>query len=154
MPDKSKITEELEALQLEEAREIAVDRRNARADRANRSRAIEASLKRDRQNQERIQAACVHRKGGKGTSQLYQGNDHNYALITHTLSHGITIVVCQRCSRIWEPPVALEKKATPEQKAKYRADMMEYRRVLNLPTDNEPSGTTLFAFSAPDEDAA
>jgi hypothetical protein len=154
MPDKSKITEELEALQLEEAREIAVDRRNARAGRESRSRAIEASLRRDRQNQERIQAACVHRKGGKGTAQLYQGNDHNYSLITHTLSHGVTIVICQRCSRIWEPPAALPIKATPEQRAKYRADMAEYRRALNLPTDNEPSGTTLFAYSAPDEDAA
>jgi hypothetical protein len=154
MPDKNKMQEELETLQLEEARQVAEDRRNRRANQSTRARAIEASLRRDKANQERIQAACVHRKGGKGTQQLYQGNDANYALVTHTLSHGVTIVICQRCGRLWEPPATLAKNAKPEDKAKYRADLAEYRRVLNLPTDNEPSGTTLFAFSAPEEDAA
>jgi hypothetical protein len=154
MPDKTTIREELEALQLEESRQIAEDRRMARAQKANRSRAIELSLKRDKANQERIQAACVHRKGGKGVQQLYQGNDANYALITHTLSHGVTIIVCQRCGKLWEPSAALPKNAKPEQRVQYRADLAEYRRVLNLPTDNEPSGTTLFAFSQPEEDAA
>jgi hypothetical protein len=154
MADKTKIQEELDTLQLEEAREVAQDRRMARTQREGRARAIEASLKRDRENQAYIKSACVHRKGGKGTAQLYQGNDTNYALVTHTLSHGVTIVICQRCGNVWEPPAALSKKATPEERTKYRADLAEYRRALNLPTDNEPSGTTLFAFSAPDEQAA
>jgi hypothetical protein len=153
MPDKKTITEELEALQLEEARAQAEDRRQQRNQRAVRSRAVEMSVKRDRENQERIQAACVHRKGGKGTAQLYQGNDHNYAIITHTLSHGITICICQRCWKVWEPPAALTKKSTTEQRSRYRTDLAEYRRVLNLPTDNEPSGTTLFAFTPIDEAA-
>lgn len=153
MPDKKTITEELETLQLEEAREQAEDRRQGRLQRAARARAVEMSIKRDRHNQERVQAVCVHRKGGKGTAQIYQGNDHNYALITHTLSHSPDpIVICQRCTKIWEKPV-LPKKATTEEKAKYKIDLAEYRRVLSLPTDNEPSGTTLFAFTPIDEAA-
>lgn len=152
MPDKKQMTEELEELNLQEARERAAERGNAKAQRQARIAAVEASLKSNKANQERIQAGCVHRKGGKGTVQLYQGNDTNYAIITHTLSHGVTIALCQRCGKVWEPPV-LPKKATAEQKAQYRADHAEYRRILSLPTDNEPSGTTLFMFG-PEEEAA
>jgi len=146
--------EELESLQLEEAREAAQGRKELRLSREQKIKAIELSLKRDRANMERIQAACLHRKGGKGTAQIYMGNDANYAVITHTLSHGPTIVVCQRCGKKWEPPEDLPKKATPEQKAKYREELTEYRRALNLPTDNEPSGTVLFAFTPIDPEEA
>lgn len=155
MPDnRSKIAEELEGLQLEEAKEAANDRKQRRVERANKSMAIETSLKRDRQHQANIQAACQHRKGGKGTAQLYAGNDANFAVVTHTLSHGPTIVVCQRCGKVWAPPPPLPKKATPEMRAQYRLDYQEYNRALNLPTDNEPSGTVLFAFTPTDDEAA
>lgn len=153
--DRKQMQEELEELQLQEAREAAELRKQTRTNRDSRIKSIEAALRRDRFNQERIQAACKHLKGGKGTQNIYNGNDNStYAVITHTLSHGPTIVVCQRCGKIWEPPAALGKKSTPEQKAKYREDLTEYRRALNFPTDNEPSGTVLFAFTPIDEDAA
>ena len=145
---------ELEQLQLDEAREAAQERRANRIQRDNRIAAMEISVKRDQFNRARTQAGCVHRKGGKGVPQLHQGNDTNYAVVTHTLSHGPTIVVCQRCGKLWEPPAKLSRKATAEDKTKYREDFAEYRRALSLPTDNEPSGTTLFAFSEPDQDAA
>ena len=151
--NRKQVQEELEDLQLQEAREAADQRRGTRAQKQSRVLAIEESLRRDRFNQATIQAACHHRKGGKGAAQMYQGNDTNYAVVTHTLSHGVTVVICQRCGRCWSPPLALSKKATPEQKAQYRVDLAEYRHALNLPTDNEPSGTTLFAFSEPDPDA-
>jgi hypothetical protein len=154
MPDRKQITEELENLQLEEARDSAEQRKQARAGRANKAQAIELSLRRDRAHQKRLRSACLHRKGGKGTGQMYSGNDPNFAVITHTLSHGPTIVICQRCGNVWEPPLPLTKKATPEQRVQYRADLTEYRRALNMPTDNEPSGTTLFAFTPIDDDAA
>lgn len=152
--NRKQVQDELEDLQLQEAREAAQERRQSRAQKQSRVVAIEESLRRDRENQARIQAACHHKKGGKGTAQLYQGNDPNYAVITHTLSHGPTIVICQRCNHVWEPPKALPKTATKEQRAQYKADLATYRWALNLPTDNEPSGTTLFAFSSADEDAA
>ena len=74
--------------------------------------------------------------------------------MTHTYSHGPTGVICQRCTKEWLPPAPLPKNATKEQRLQYKADLAEYRRMLNLPTDNEPSGTVLFAFSEPDQDAA
>jgi hypothetical protein len=154
MPDRKQVTEELENLQLDEARYAAQQRSQVRIERANKAKAIELSLKRDRYNQKRIQSACQHRKGGKGTGQMYSGNDPNYAVIIHTLSHGPTIVVCQRCGNVWEPPLPLTRNATPEQRNQYKVDLTEYRRALNFPTDNEPSGTTLFAFTTFDEDAA
>ena len=153
MADRKQIAEELELLNLEEAREVAAQRKVTRVGRESRVKSIELSLGRDRQHQERIQAGCQHRKGGKGTAQIYSGNDPNYAVITHTYSHGPTMVTCQRCNKTVGPPDPLPKKATPEERAKYRADLAEHRRWLNLPTDNEPSGTVLFAFT-PDEDAA
>ncbi len=153
-PERAKIQEELADLQLEEAREAAETRRMNRTQRIGRIAALERSLRKDRQNQLRIQSGCAHRKGGKGTSQIYQGNDANYAVVTHTLSHGPTMVVCQRCGKLWLPPEPLPKRATAEQKLKYREDMAEYRRARNLPTDNEPSGTVLFSFTPDDEEAA
>lgn len=141
------IDDELKVLQLEEAREVAQGRKQKRMSRESKVKAIEFSLKRDRTQMERTQAACVHRKGGKGKDGIYNGNDQNYAVITHTLSHGPTIVVCQRCGKIWEPPLRPSKKATAEVKAQFREDYNEYRRALSLPTDNEPSGTVLFAIN-------
>jgi hypothetical protein len=146
--------EELENLQLEEARETAAKRQQDRLGRDSRAKAIEMSLRRDKSNQERIQSGCTHRKGGKGVGQIYAGNDSNFAVITYTLSHGPTIVVCQRCYKVWRKPEPLSKKATPEQRAQYKLEMADYRYAINLPTDNEPGGTVLFAFAPEDEDAA
>ena len=152
MPEKN-INAELEQLQLEEARESAEERKQKRLRREQRLKALELTIKRDAANQARIQAACQHRKGGKGTAQMYAGNDANFAVITHHLSSGSgTIVVCQRCGKIWKAPDALAKKATAEERLKYREAYAEFRRALNFPTDNEPSGTVLFSFAPVEEE--
>jgi hypothetical protein len=147
--DKTKITEELESLQLEEARAVAEDRRNRKIERKHRVEGLTRALQDANKRQKEIQSRCLHRKGGKGISMLYQGNDPNYAVIKHTLSHGPVIVVCQRCTKVWEPPPRelVAKAATPEMRAEYRVLLEQYRWALNLPTDNEPSGTVLFAFT-------
>jgi hypothetical protein len=154
--DKSKVNDELEQLQLEEARDNAERRRNTRNDRANRVRMIETALKNGEALQKSIQSRCAHRKGGKGIAMLFQGNDANYAVVKHTLSHGPTIVLCQRCAKVWAPPPRIwnRKGATAEQKAAYRQLAMDYQWALNLPTDNEPSGTVLFAFHNEEDTAA
>lgn len=150
---KEQIKEELELLQLEDLRANALQRKEKVVGRKNRAAAIEMAIKRDRESQERIQAACYHKKGGKGVAQMFMGNDQNYAVVTHTLSHGPTIVICQRCGKVWRPPAKLPKKASTEQKAIYREQLTEYRRALALPTDNEASGTAIFEIVV-DEDAA
>jgi len=148
-----KTQEKLQELQLEEALEVAQERRQRRAGRENKIKAIEFALARDREQEKRKQEACVHRKGGKGKDGIYNGNDANYAVITHTLSHGPTIVVCQRCGKIWEPPARLPKGASKELRAQYVEQMAEYRKALALPTDNEPSGTVIFEIIRNDEAA-
>jgi hypothetical protein len=146
MPNMKEMEDELKMLQLEEAREAANGRKQGRTSRENKIKAIEYSLKRDREQKEYIQAGCVHRKGGKGKDGIYNGNDSNYAVVTHTLSHGPTLVICQRCGKDWRPPERLPKNASKEERAQYSADLAEYRRALALPTDNEPSGTVIFSF--------
>jgi hypothetical protein len=147
--DKAKVTEQLEQLQLEEAIANAEDRRGRAAERKTRVASIERSLKEGVARQRDIQSRCAHRKGGKGVAMLYQGNDSNYAIIRHTLSHGPTVVICLRCARCWEPPPRelMAKGASAEQRAEYRRLLQEYQWAMNLPTDNEPSGTVLFAFN-------
>lgn len=87
------------------------------------------------------EANCKHKKGGRNKAGLDRGTDSNYAVIQHTMPVGEVIVICQRCGAIWgNPPIAL-KRSDPEA---YQIAARNYRRALEWPTDNEPSGTQLF----------
>jgi hypothetical protein len=87
------------------------------------------------------EANCKHKKGGRNKGGLDRGTDSNYAVIQHTMPVGEVIVLCQRCGAIWSnPPIAL-KKSDPEA---YAVAARNYRKALEWPTDNEPSGTQLF----------
>jgi hypothetical protein len=142
---------ELDQLNLDEARERAAERIQMRDQKARRRQSVEQSIRNNTANQKNIQSRCVHKKGGRGVSMFYQGNDSNYAIVKHTLSHGPTICVCQRCWKVWEPAPRelIAKGATPEMRAEYRRLAEEYQWAMNAPTDNEPSGSVLFAFSEP-----
>ena len=137
---------ELESLQLDELREQANERKSARAARQRQMRTVAMALKMTEDAKLYLQSRCVHRKGGKNLDQFFDGNDSNYAVVKHTLSHGPTIVICQRCQKIWEPPKPLNPDATKAQREAYDADIKEYRRALALPTDNEPSGSVIFDY--------
>jgi hypothetical protein len=154
--DKKAITEELEQLQLEETRDRVEATRAHRAAVAARATRRNQDILDNRKMTEAQQANCWHKKGGKGVANLAHGNDHNYAVVKHTLSHGPMIVVCQRCSKVWEPPDTRlnARKASPEDKALYKKLWDEYQWAVNLPTDNEPSGTQLFVISKNEEPAA
>jgi hypothetical protein len=148
--DRKQITEELEQLQLEETRERVEEMRRVRAAKTHRAARRNQDILDGRAQQQAIQANCRHKKGGKGISMLSHGNDANYAVVKHTLCHGPLIVLCQRCSKVWEPPdPALNAKgATKEDKALYRKLYDEYQAAVNFPTDNEASGTQMFVVSA------
>ena len=137
---------ELEALQLEELREAANERKAARAARVRQLKTVAMALRMSDASALRRQNGCAHRKGGKNIEQFFDGNDNNYSVIKHTLSHGPTIVICQRCQKVWERPLALHADASKEQRAEWNDEMTEYRKALALPTDNEPSGAVLFDF--------
>lgn len=154
MPEKSTALSELEALQLEEARAQADERKSRRVALKKRVEAIEQTIQRDKQNRDHIQAACQHRKGGSGLSNFYNGNSQNYAIVVHRCSHGKTIVICQRCGKLWREPTSPGINATKEQKEKYRAELAEFRYARNLPTDNQPSGSAIFSFTSAEEEYA
>lgn len=153
MPEKNAMTE-LETLQLEEARAQFEERKARRMALKQRAMSIEQAVERDRLNQRHIQSVCQHRKGGSGLSNFYNGNSQNYSIIVHHCSHGKTIVICQRCGKLWEEPKNPGVKATKEQKEQYRAELAEFRRARNLPTDNQPSGSTIFGFASAEEEYA
>jgi hypothetical protein len=147
--DKKKITDELEQLQLEEVRERVHQIRSKRATRIRRAESRERSLADQRRREKAMQDGCVHRKGGKGVEGRFKGNDTNFAVVKHTLCHGPTLVICQRCFKIWEPPPPElnSRKASSEERRLYKVLWQEYVTALNLPTDNEPSGTQLFVIT-------
>jgi uncharacterized metal-binding protein YceD (DUF177 family) len=125
--------------------------RQAKESRIHRAATRDRDITRDRQLTKARQDACWHKKGGKGVEMLARGNDHNYAVIKHQLGHGPIIIVCQRCLKVVEPPdPALNARtATAPQKAEYKRLYDEYLVWLNLPTDNEMSGTQLFVVGPP-----
>lgn len=142
--DTAKIRAELEALQLAELREQAEERKAARAARLLHLKTVAQALQMSENARRILQNRCAHRKGGKNLEQFFDGNDPNYAVIKHTLSHGPTIIICQRCQRVWEPPAPLNPEATTAQRKEWEAEMAEYRRALAFTTDNEPSGAVIF----------
>jgi hypothetical protein len=87
------------------------------------------------------EANCKHRKGGRNKEGLDKGNGSDYSVIQNTYPAGDVQVMCQRCGATWDNP-SLELKATDP--ALYEKRLREYRRALEWPTDNEPSGTQLF----------
>lgn len=153
--DKVSITDQLEQLQLEETQERIKQMRERKESNRRRLLSRDTDVRNANARLKAQQDACWHKKGGKGVEMLSRGNDHNYAVVKHQLCHGPIIIICQRCSKVVEPP-PLElntKKATAEQKAEYRRLYEEYQWWLNLPTDNEMSGTQLFVITN-NEDAA
>lgn len=147
--DRDKITADLEQLQLEETQERVFEMRQRKESGRRRMAARQADVSNMLARRKAIEDDCWHKKGGKGVAMLARGNDHNYAVVKHQLCHGPIIVVCQRCGKKVEPPdPALNtRKATAEQKAEYKRLYEEYTIWLNLPTDNEMSGTQLFVVS-------
>jgi len=142
--NKEAIMSELESLQLEETRERVEEMRQRRAQKRQRAANRQRDIASANDLQHRRFLNCWHKKGGKGHNMLPHGNDANYAVVKHTLSHGPEIVICQRCSHVWEPPPLELRKSNP---AEYRQLHDAYQWALNLPTDNEPSGTQLFVFT-------
>jgi hypothetical protein len=146
--DKKQITDELEQLQLEETKERVAQIRRVRAMRENRMRTRQLALAKNDAIQKAAEANCAHRKGGKGKEMWFSGNDSNYAVVKHILSHGPMIVICQRCNKVWEPPPIALRRGTGEERREYKRLYTEYQAAVNLPTDNETSGARLFEFTS------
>jgi hypothetical protein len=148
--------EEMQALQLEELQFNVGKLRSQQRLRALRQRSVEDSIRAETRREAVKQAACWHKKGGKGVEMMYRGNDSNYAVIKHVLPHGILIVLCQRCGKLWAPPDAAlnQRSATAEERRLYARLYKEYQEAVNYPTDNETSGSQLFLITQGTPEAA
>jgi hypothetical protein len=142
--DKRKVSEELESLELEERRFRVRELRSQQAQRRMHAATTEQTLSNEREQKRRTVAGCSHRKGGKGSEMWFRGNDANFAVVKHILSHGPMIVVCQRCGNEWMMPEPLKRGATLEERQAYVQAVKEFQWAVNLPTDNTTSGTALF----------
>lgn len=128
------IKEELEALRLEKEKlelealreQVEKSRREKEAKRLA-SEQQERAIKESQRQEELRQKICNHRKGGMGLEGMVAGNDTNYAVIKHQLPTGEFVVLCTRCCKLWN------KKDS------------DFQAALAFPTDNQPSGSTLFA---------
>lgn len=102
-------------------------------------------LKKTDRDQQRQQANCSHRKGGRGIESLIKGgNAPDYAIIKHLLPWNEWFVRCQRCGKTWKPVHAedydMESKAEREA---YETAKAEYATARAWPTDNiESTGIT------------
>jgi hypothetical protein len=153
--EKLKVSEELEALELEERRFRVGQLRSEQAARKMRATTTENTLRNEAIKDRTESAGCSHRKGGKGMEMWFQGNDQNYAVVKHVLSHGPMIIVCQRCPKVWREPKPLKRNATPIERAAHAKELQEYLWAANLPTDNQTSGTALYmTFPAPEPELA
>jgi hypothetical protein len=142
--DKLKVSEELEALELEERRFRVRQLRSQETARTMRAQTTEQTLRNESIKRRQQENACAHRKGGKGQEMWFQGNDQNYAVVKHILSHGPMIVVCQRCPKVWREPPPLKRGATKAERDEHARQHAEFVWAANLPTDNVTSGTALF----------
>jgi hypothetical protein len=147
---KVSVSEELEALELEERRFRVRQLRSQESARHMRQQTTEQTLRSEAILRRQTEDGCAHRKGGKGQEMWFQGNDQNYAVVKHVLSHGPMIVVCQRCPKVWKEPPPLKRGATPAERAEHKRQHDEFVWAANLPTDNTTSGTALYmTFPAP-----
>jgi hypothetical protein len=102
-------------------------------------------LRKTNHDQERQQAACSHRKGGRGLEALIKGgNAPDYAIIKHLLPWNEWYIRCQRCGKTWKPPHAedfdMNSKAGKEA---FEAAKESYNTARSWPTDNiESTGIT------------
>lgn len=152
MPDpKLTVREQLEKLQLEEALHEAEKRNAKREARKLRQAEIAEAIRTYNENQTRIQAACRHRKGGKGVEQLHMGTDSHYAIIKHTFASGKRCVICIRCRKYVEEPARISNKATKAEREEWVIKQREFETWWALPTDNEESGSRLFIITKNEE---
>ena len=145
--DGKKINEEMEQLQLEETRERVAKMRRDKVMQLRRVMDKQFALKRNAAIEQQAHEICVHKKGGKGKENWFNGNDSDFAVVKHILSHGPMIVVCQRCGNLWEPPPLALRNGTAEERREYKRLFIEYKAACDYPTDNETSGARLFEFT-------
>lgn len=159
---KNKLTameEELKSLELESKRLEVLEKKANLED--IQERLAERQLKREqirqssitngttiralKEEDQKVQRRCNHRKGGNGASGVIggQGDSLDYAVIKHTMLNSDMWIRCQRCGKTWKPPVKDHFSNIEE----YVKTLTEYEQAKHFPTKNTPSSSYQFRFS-------
>lgn len=143
--EEKRLTNLLHKASLEDSQDVLATRELKRQQTGQRARGNGIILNDIRRVATATQARCTHRKGGNGLAGFVggQGQDSNYAILTHTFANGDIEVWCMRCKKKWKKPI----QAHHDSPESYNAAVEEYRRALNFPTDNSPSTSVPFRFS-------
>lgn len=157
--DKKQFDEQMRAMQLKRAelenqkleRDIAL-MENAEQNRGALARRNGQTLRANNEGGEKKIAGCNHKKGGKGLEGFRgrgDGKAGGYAVIQHMFPNGDIGVFCQRCPKIWLPPVFPNREELTKEEFElankaYDKDHAAWRWALALPTDNEMSTSGLF----------
>jgi hypothetical protein len=170
---KTKISKEVEALELEnlrldaetkklalEAAQLEIRAKKAQIQDLEESLA-ERELKRENKRQRSLtngetlksldrddkaaQKRCNHKKGGNGIVGVKggRGDAPQHAILLHTFANGDTWVRCLRCGKTWKPPVERAYKSRED----YLTAYAEYQAALNFQTNNSPSSSYMFKYS-------
>lgn len=146
-----------EEADLQDITERLADRKNKRNMKTNEFYSRGRELNKTVRDQEQIQNACQHKKGGRGNipGGFLRGNDVNYSVIKHTLPTNQKIVLCTRCGKRWPPvsPLDFDLKS-PEGKAAYDKARADYQWALDLNTDNSESSSITFQHTSDDNNVS
>lgn len=163
------VAAELQSLRLERERlELEVLRETVLAQNARRRQLIEAirkqadTIRRNELRRKQQQAACSHKKGGRGREGILAGNAPEFSIILQTEPWGETYIMCQRCQKEWRKPLAVLQVLNQDEfrrivrmnRKGYKAELEEYNLALRMTTDNTASGSVLFGFQQNMDDAA
>jgi hypothetical protein len=98
-------------------------------------------LRKTDHDQARQQAACSHRKGGRGIEALIKGgNAPDYCFLKHLLPWNEWFIRCMRCGKTWKPPHKEDYNIqTADGKEAFEKAKTEYKWAMECPTDNIPS---------------
>jgi hypothetical protein len=114
------------------------------------SRGLE--LKKTTADQNKQQAKCSHRKGGRGIEALISGgNAPDYCFLKHLLPHNEWYVRCMRCGKTYQPAHAEDYDLrTAEGREAFEKHKAEYKWAMEAPTDNIPSTGITFQHTSED----
>ena len=141
-----------EEMDLQDIKERLDERSNKRNTKSQEFFSRGRELVRTKKNQEQVQAACRHQKGGRGNEPggFLRGNDANHSLIKHTLPTNELWIRCSRCGKTWRPKYREEFPVGAAGDAEFSKAKEEYNWAVQANTDNSPSGSITFQWSGDD----
>jgi hypothetical protein len=142
-----------EEADLQDITERLADRQNKRTTKSQEYFSRGRELQKTARDQEAVQNACQHKKGGRGNipGGFLRGNDVNYSVIKHVLPTNQMYIRCTRCGKTWKPVSQLDfDMKSADGKAAYEKAKADYQWAVDANTDNSMSTSITFQHTSED----